>query len=140
MGGAVAEEALDLGWTADAAACVGAEGEVEPWVGAFAGARARRGGGRVLIAVAAGVEGGVVIYPIRGGGFSVGKLTGFHFADDDGTGVDETLDWYGVFRGRRIEAIPGSVTVAGLDASNVIDIFDSESDASEWFLGGWRVV
>lgn len=125
MRGSIAEESLHLCWTTNAASCVGAEAEVKPGVGSYAGARAGRGGRRVLVAVAAGVEGGVVVYPVCGGGFSVGELAGFHFTDDDGAGVDKALDRDGVGGGWWVEVVPCSIAVAGLDTGNVEDVFYS---------------
>ncbi len=140
VGRSVAEEALHLAGAADTAARVGAQGQIEPWVGALAGAGARRGRRGILVAVAARVEGGMVVDPVGRRCFPVCELAGFHLADDDGAGVDEPLHGDRV-GGRGIEEpVPGSVAVARLDAGDVVDVFDAEADAGEGLEGGSGVV
>ena len=139
MSRTIAEEALDLRWPTDGSACVGADGDVQPWVSAFAGAWTGGRGRRVLVAVAARVEGVVEIDPVGGCLLAVGELAGFHLADDDGAGVDESLDRKRGFVGRWVEGVPGPVAVACLHAGDVVDVFDSEPYSGER-LGGCAVV
>jgi hypothetical protein len=55
-------------------------------------------------------------------------LGGFHLADDDGTGVDETLDGEcgGVLFG--VKVVVGAVSAAAACACYVVDVFDPETD------------
>ena len=129
VGGPVAEEPLHLRGPAHAAACVGAQRDVEPGVGGGAGAPARGAGRRVLVAVAARVERLVIVDPVGGCGFTVGELRGDHLADDDGARVDEVLHWGCGGVGGRVEPVPGSVAVGCAQAFDVVDVFDADADS-----------
>lgn len=75
----------------------------------------------------------MVVYPVSSSPLSIRKLAGFHFADDDGSGINETLDRNRIGGRGRVEAIEGPITIAGLDARNIIDILNSEPDTCERF-------
>ena len=91
VGGSVAEEPLDFRGAADAASCVGADGEVEPRIRTNAGTGSRGGRRRVLVPVASRIEGGMVVHPVCGCHFSIGELTRLLFANHNGSGVDQLL-------------------------------------------------
>ena len=133
MGRTITEEALDLGRATNGAAGVRAYGYVQPGVGAFACSWTGRRGGWVLVAISSRVERVVEIDPVGCCLLAISKLAGFHFANDDCSGIDESLDRKGGFIGWWVEGVPSAVSVAGLHARNVVDVFDSEAHSCKRF-------
>ena len=81
-----------------------------------------------MVPVTAGVEGGVVINPIISGGLTVGKLTGLHLSDNDGTRINEGLDCRSSGVSNRVRFIVSAVATASFDTLDIIDILNTETN------------
>ena len=82
----------------------------------------------------------MVIYPVSRGSLAIRELAGLHFADNDSASIYESLNWYCVSRSGWVEAVPGTVAVAGLHAGDVVDVLYTETDACEGLLRSLGVV
>ena len=140
MRGPVAKKALYLTRPADTTACVGAQGQVQPRIGALTGARPGRRRRRILIAITARVERRMIIYPIGRRGFPVRKLTCLHLAYNHGPRIDKPLDGHRVDACRWEQSVPGPITIARFHTSDVVDVFDAEADACEGLNCGFGVI
>ena len=80
------------------------------------------------------------VNPVIRCGLTVSELTRFHFSNQDRSCVNESLDRDCVDGPWRVKAIECAITVAGFYAGYIVNIFDSGSHTSEWFLGGLGVV
>jgi hypothetical protein len=82
----------------------------------------------------------MVVNPIRSGDLTIGELRCDHFANDYSSGIDQILNGWCCVLGRRIQPIPSTVAIAGTKAFDIIYILDSDTHASQWFVGSLCVV
>ncbi|CAI6091668.1 unnamed protein product [Clonostachys chloroleuca] len=134
MRGSVSKDAADACRTSYAAARICAYSGVEPVVRGHrrTGAGARRGG--ILVAVASGVEGRVVIDPINRSDLARRELRQLLRAHNDSPRLDEPGDGNCSDVAWRVQMVPCPVTVGPFDARQREYVFDGDADSSKWPL------
>lgn len=80
------------------------------------------------------------IDPILSSLFTIGELRCLRLANEDHPAVEQTLDCWGSSVLGREEIVEGTVAASGVQAFNVVDVLDSQTQPGERFLCSWGKV
>ena len=83
-----------------------------------------------MVAVTAGIIGGMEIDPVTSRALTVSELGSLGFANKDHTTIQETLNGRRSLVFSRVELIVSSVTATSSKPLNVVDVFDGKTFSS----------
>ena len=110
---------------------IAADRVIEPRIGSYPSTTSSRAAASVLIAVATRVVRCMEINPIFSCSLSVRKLRGLGLANKDHAAIEQTLyGRRGLVLGR-VEVVKRAVAAASVKPLNVVDILDTQTQASQ---------